>query len=533
MHQVLIVDDEKSVRDRLALQFPWQDLGFEVVDCAENGYDAIDLINSKTPDVILTDILMPKMSGLDLIRKINQCNPQLKVVIMSAYDDFKYAQEAIKLGVKGYLLKPILHDEFTQLFSKLKVELKQENTQQRDSSVLIPLLKESFSKDMEKPLLYLQQFGWGTLKHSFRTIVCSVELTGEDASDQNKLRLIYQEASQLCEQKKIPVLLHEKKIVLLIHSSEAMETQSIKSFIEALRQEIKHVCHTAGFQCTRLSIGVSNVYRNLEGLHQSYGEAVYASNEQFFSGNESIIFCQGIPNVNRATKSEKEIFQPIWDSLWNELFKNEEAKIKSTIAKMFDIFCEPGRYDMQEVKAYCIEMVLWIQIKAKELNPELLEDTLFNDSSKIWSFTNIRKLQKWVCTKFIELSNIMKDNPNTERNQYVKKAKNYIEQHYEERIRLEDMAKNLHVNANYFSSLFKRETGQNFIDYINQIRIHKAMELLQKTEDKIFEISIHVGYSNFSYFNKIFKRYTNMTPQSYRAKTQKHLYRGRNDIEMG
>jgi two-component system response regulator YesN len=250
MHKVVIADDEQYVRDRMMNHMPWEQLGFEVVQSADCGESAWQAIRDQSPQVVLTDILMPGMSGLDLSLRIMAKYPHTKVVIMSAYDDFKYAQEAIRLGVKGYLLKPVLKDEFMQLFQTI-----------------------------------------------------SRELEVEEAHPGSRMKV------------------HEVKI-------------------------------------------------------------------------------------------------------WNE------------------------------------------------------------------------------------------------RNPYIAKAKRYIDEHYEEQIRLEHVAERLHVNANYFSSIFKRETGQSFIDYVNEVRVRRAMELLLKTEEKVSDISLHVGFGNFSYFNKVFKRISGVTPQVYREVTR-------------
>lgn len=238
MFKVLIVDDEQNIRQRLINNMPWRDHGFEVVDSVASGENAWRSVQNATPHVVLTDILMPGMTGLELIGLIHKQFPYVKTAIMSAYDDFKYAQDAIRLGVKGYLLKPVVQEEFEDLFATIAREL------------------------------------------------------------------------------------------------------------------------------------------------------------LAFSGN-------------KATKSPSE------------------------------------------------------------------------------------------------------------QNIYVSEAIRYIGEHYTERIRLEDVAEHLHLNPNYFSSLFKRETGTSFIDYVNEIRIRHAMELLLNTDEKIGDISVSVGFFNFSYFNKLFKRITGVTPQVY------------------
>lgn len=246
MHKVLIADDEQYIRDRMANHMPWAEMGFEVVGRADCGETAWQAVRESSPQVVLTDIRMPNLNGLELAERIMAKYPRTKVVIMSAYDDFKYAQEAIRLGVKGYLLKPVLKDELVSLFQTI-----------------------------------------------------SRELSVEQAHPGSRMRV------------------HEVKI-------------------------------------------------------------------------------------------------------WNE------------------------------------------------------------------------------------------------RNPYIAKAKRYIEEHYEEPIRLEHVAERLHVNPNYFSSIFKRETGQSFVDYVNEVRVRRAMALLLDSEVKVSDISLQVGFGNFSYFNKVFKRISGVTPQVYR-----------------
>lgn len=248
MYRVLIADDEPYIRERLANHMPWREIGFEVVGSTENGEQALELFRTAKPHALLTDILMPGMSGLELIQIIKEQEPRTKLLVMSAYDDFKYAQQAIRLGVKGYLLKPIIREEFVEL---------------------------------------------------------------------------------------------------------------LQTVAEELRQEYPHTSH-----------------------------------------------------ADKAPGNEK-------------------------------LYPKPG-------------------------------------------------------------------------NPYVLAAKRYIDEHYEAKLRLEDVAEFLYMNPNYFSSLFKREMGLSFVDYVNELRIHKARSLLVETDEKVYEVSIQVGYSNFSYFNKLFKRLNGVTPQTYR-----------------
>lgn len=251
MYKVLIVDDEQNIRDRLALKMPWTKIGFEVAGSAENGEEAWAHVRRAQPHVVLTDILMPGMTGLELIDKVRRHYPAVRTAVMSAYDDFKYAKDAIRFGVKGYLLKPIIREEMMELFARIAGELAAE----------------------------------------------------------------------------------------------------------------------AG--------------------------------------------------------GRQEAAPP--------------------------------------------------QPPVRQLEPNL----------------------------------------------YIAEAARYIGEHYMERILLEDVAGHLHINPNYFSTLFKRETGHNFIDYVNEIRIRRSMDLLLSGGKKISEVATQVGFSNFSYFNKIFKRLAGVTPQMYLESQEK------------
>lgn len=235
MYKIIIVDDEKNIRDRLAHFFPWSEAGFEVVGIAENGVEALELIKLERPHAVLTDVLMPEMTGLELAKEIQKSYSDIKVVILSAYDDFKYAQEAIRFGVKGYLLKPLMKNDFFNVFTKLAEELREDEEAKAvdrvEELMLLDLIKgENLSQ-------YADQ--WNQHTQSFRVAIFSFDRLFKEVSTFSIRQKITELAADFCNRYQVSFLFYGNSLIVLSTDSKLVSKKDlmpkIHLFIDSLK----------------------------------------------------------------------------------------------------------------------------------------------------------------------------------------------------------------------------------------------------------------------------------------------------------
>ncbi|CQR47175.1 putative response regulatory protein [Paraliobacillus sp. PM-2] len=514
MYKSLIVDDEKNIRDRLVTFFPWDELGFGVVKMAENGEEALTIINKEVPDVLLTDIMMPKMTGLELVEKIKQSYPQIKIVILSAYDDFEYAQQAIKFGVKGYLLKPLLKKEFTEVMNKLVMELKEEKkVAGHDEQMLLDLTE---GKDVEK---YKD-----ILKYDYNRIVicCLNEILKEYATFTFRQSL-KEKITSYFNQQEIPILFYKNSLILLIFKHKPISKYDIQPIVQQFLVFVERLLIDMEIILKPVYIGVGNLAKGLEQINKSYKEAIYACSYKYFNPNKYIIFYQDLkPSAHNLVKQEKDSFddkiQNCVGNLVESILTKETLKITTIVNQYTDLIIHYKGENVVKIKKESYKLIMMVSLKLKEEGYTITSIDEEHVLQKIYQLQSLQELKKWL-RHVLQLFavDIVKHNEKYN-NRYVTVAKNYVKNHYQYKITLQTMAEELYLHQAYFSTIFKNETGENFIDYVNRVRVEEATKLIKNTDLKMKEVSNRVGFQSNSYFNKVFKKITGKSPLCLRKR---------------
>jgi two-component system, response regulator YesN len=347
--KLVIVDDEKMIREGLASTMPWNDMGVEVVGTAGNGLTALEIIKDKKPHIVLTDIRMPKMDGLQLLKTISEENLKIKVVMLSGYDEFSYAQQAIKYGASDYILKPINAEELEKLIRRLV---------------------QTFTEEVFEDLAYIK-------------------------------------------------------------SKKSIEVELLQ-YITAIRS-------------TNRDIAISSLNKILEKLR-----AQALVHDQYH-------------------KLYMEIISSVLHALDEDGMKHA-GKLREEYLKSFiDLLNTANGDDLME----------WL-----------------------YSFTD-------------KVSEYIKENKGDTYSNVIKKAMEYIEEHYNEELSAQKVAEAVYLSPNYFSHIFKKIRKESFTDYLNKIRVEKAKALLSNNLYKVYEVSDMVGYSDYKYFSSVFKKIVGVSPTQY------------------
>ncbi|WP_158560825.1 response regulator [Paenibacillus contaminans] len=513
-YRVIVADDEKQVRERIVQSFPWESLGMRIVGAACDGREALRLAESCKPHVVLTDIRMPGMDGLELAGSLRERYPDVKVVILSAYDDFKYAQDAIRAGVKGYLLKPLAQDEFRELFQRIACELDQEHGSRSGEDTrerfLIDLLKGTHTEPLSERLTELKLQG---LNHYTRVAICAFEHRAGREMRFSSLQSALHMSAKFWGGHDIPAIYYGGCHVIFFHDKKPLSKGSVQrlllDFAEKLERLGDELDGSAG-----LTIGVGNLYDEPGAIARSYNEAIFASSCRYFRPAESLFFYQDIVRHEPPASSINDLIEETVQSLFTQSTTGGGIHPLEAFFRQVE---QHGKSDVRDLHSACIELLIAIHLKARERSIRIRLPERKEALERIQSFRSLYELKAWFLDMAggwgVEPEASLAENPHD----YVARAKAHVQRHLADKISLEEVAESLFINASYFSHMFKKQTGQNFVDYVNEARVNKAAELIKQTNYRIKEVSLMVGYKNFSYFNKVFKSIVGVKPLLYRS----------------
>ncbi|MEG2073666.1 MAG: response regulator [Angelakisella sp.] len=535
LYRIMLVDDEEEVRTGIINKIDWEAAGFEVVGDAENGEEGLEKLELLDPDVVLTDIRMPYMDGLTMSERIRQIHPSVKIVIFSGYDDFEYAKQAIKLNIIEYILKPVNVEELTAILGRIKKTLDDEIEQRRN----VRSLRESFVKNL--PILkdhFLQNLVHGQVEaNRIPLLLKEYHINLADAKEWVVAQAIINtpqppegapELSLHHEAELIPIsvkqLIDEKlgvycrfntfRSALGICIVAALdEGKSIESFVSVLDD----ICR----ECKRIlevpvTIGIGQCCSSLSLLEKSYHESRDALGYRTMTGDGRVIY---IKDVEPSNKPPMQIDNRLAAELSTVVKFGSAEEIHKVIHKIVGNM-ESARLHTSQYQLYLIGItaVLLDIISHYELDAQSILGGGGDFFEVISSIKSPEDLEHWLshcCTAINEGMNAERYSTGRK---LVQQAQSYIRENYSNpELSLEMLCKQLHVSPAYLSTLFKQETGESYVNYLTQLRLAKAVELLRDTDEKTYVIASKVGYTEPNYFGYVFKKTYGVSPSKFRS----------------
>lgn len=494
MYKLIIVEDEPVIRKGLEQLVEWGKLGFEIIGSFAAAEDGITTCDFKNLDVILTDIRLVEQTGLDLIRYAKKINSNILSVIISSYEEFNYARQAIELEVVDYLTKPINYQKLHEVFAKIKLTL--------DKRIEVENIIISFDEKCHHLTIYKLLHGL-TIKDEDIT----------QLSDYKNFVVIsitnvkYQEETK----KEIDNLFIEG---LTIHSCLGKnERINVLIFFDKFDNKAKITEFIEYFNNIDYIFGISKIYKGLINIPGALVESEIALEYQSLI-EKNVIYFELIEGLEYADKNRHVLTQRLWNIVKIKLEKGDFDKITAVV---FNYFSNKEITDLNIIKDTCLELVLHIS------NHLIESDTSYNYLNLILIIKylllalNIDEVKK-IFAKYLNIlaSHMKKLEDITSSS--IKIAINYIENNYMNQITLSDVANICYLHPAYFSSIFKQETKLNFTDYLTELRINKAKILLSDKTLKIADIAEMTGFTDSKYFAKKFKQITSLSPSEYRNK---------------
>ena len=531
MFKVIVADDERYICQLISTLINWEQIGFELVGMAEDGLSALKMIKEKKPDVVITDIRMPEMDGMDIVRQTKELGIDVSFVIISGHKCFEYAQNALKYGVEDYLLKPIKKTELQNILMKIRDRLLVERSQKDKKAFLETQLMHSIDQlrdqffvrlladiDAGNGELNLEQINTDyhmTLSDgAFRVIIVKL-----DSKDQSRLSDDY---LRICSEKFVDIMDQylrqdcydiqpvQKNTYILNYSSNNKDIicKNLKFAFKEMNRFLE------GLNLSTITIGAGKEVSGLNGLFESGATAAEAVRFRIEEGSNKIIEYSSKKYFNLKmadwlTPSKERMLGNVIDSL-------DFYKLKELIIEMFDELSSidrvnPTMYYQTSEKIFSIFVLVMNKIgqKIKDDYLENLKDEL--DLSECKTSNEIKNvLLERISSIFDYYNNHQKTNAP------VRVAISYIARNYNKIITLNKIAELVNLNPVYFSIIFKKEMGINFIDYVVTYRMEAAKKLLENFQYNIAQVSEMVGYSDPKHFSRSFKKRVGINPVEYR-----------------
>jgi len=509
MYKILIVDDEPTIREGLRTLIPWDECGFQVIDTAANGQEALQKCKLLLPDLLIADIRMPEMSGLELVKKLRELKLNIHVLILSGYADFEYAKQAIVHRIDGYLLKPVDEDELIEHLEKLRVSLDREALMKQpdDSKIRMEKVIQSLLADdetrIEEYSAYEDELGW----QSYEVVLIKPLISADNVHVQPaviKLKL-----TRFIEESDQGVLFSmEPYIGILLKNGIADDSQR-----RVLYKNVKQACEG---QVEDFAIVTGGKVSKWTEIKNSYQIAIKLMKSRFFHRNGFIATADSTPEQQNSdlTKMEQEEYlSASADTLYLALeVGNKEAAlsfIKETAERMHNT-----GYGEDELKNWFVQMFSFVMDKLSKSHSELQSLEFRGRLMEIYKEYRyaglIERLSSIAMVIGDSLESVGTDNQ-------VKKMIDLIQRNYRENLRLEKLAELLNYNSAYLGKLFKLETGEHFNTYLDKVRIEQAKVLLGEGF-KVYQVAEKVGYANVDYFHTKFRKYVGISPSAYKNK---------------
>lgn len=523
MRKVLIADDEIKVGQLVKRLIQWDRLGLTCIGLVTDGQTAYEKILSESPDIVITDIRMPVLTGLEMIQKASEQGVKCHFIVVSGYKYFDYAQKALKYGVEDYLLKPIDEDELNRQLQKIVTEEEQREDKQQQVDQIEKKLEDSKylrHKEFLRQILSQKQenidaanteFGLQLENKCFRGLTFKLDRDIDVAENTQQMQFVLRKIMQKAEDAFSACTIDLIAAVQSNHSVQVLlnyfqtEQENIDNRITDFFNELSD--YLENFQHYRITVGVSSEVESFEQISTAIEMSKEAAASRLFKGNgRRIEYCQE-PHTLFSPKD----FQNEYEEFAKAVETMQPDACQYQIHKCFRLASDKALFASE-----FYAMGLWLLRSTYDILE--IADTFDVDVQQevLENLSTVADLRDYVIRQVQQLIKESRSERENRERKPVLEAIAYMKEHFTEKITLEDVAATIGFNTNYFSELFKKETGENFSNYLLGIRMEKAKQMLRDTKIPVYEIGESVGYKDAKYFSQQFMKVVGVKPAEYR-----------------
>lgn len=528
MINLMVVDDEERARTGITSLIDWENHDIRIIAEARDGAEALDLLNVHHVDILLTDIRMPEVDGLQLIETVKKLYPHVKSIIMSGYDDFNYAKKALSLGASDYLLKPSRRQEILETVLKLTNDIVNEKQQ----ILILERLKEGFRESL--PLLREKTLSRLVSSEDapYDKLLKNLELSGlvfpspyfgimriqiDDYFNHQShygtfdIELLKYGLKNICEETLsaftyCAAFEDQDDIIVILNSSNQRSSSDIIPLVEKLKTNAKQFLNLS------ISIGVGNVDKKIGQIRNAFLMAENALDMSYYMGHGKII------DYEEAVDEEplKPAYPMELEKLILQSLLSGETKQISACIDLFQQSLNQEKNAKHHVQqfTFALYFALYRLCIEKDLDVNKVFGQDLEEITKKLAKSNIADIYSVLLQITLQISEQL--NEKKQSNKLFESILDYIRQNYNKDISRETVASEVYITPGYLSLLFKQQLKSSFLDFLHKVRIEQACLLLKDPGKRIADIAFQVGYNDEKYFFQVFKKYMGMTPKQFR-----------------
>jgi two-component system, response regulator YesN len=517
MYTVLLVDDEHYDLEGLKQLVPWSDLRLRIVGAVHSGSQALSVIEQTNVDILITDVMMPRMSGLELAIQVKERLPSTKIIFLSGYQEFEFARKAIELSAAGYILKPMNDDDLVRVLTGVVQHLDREKQDQQLENMsqgeLLYQWLEDLVAEEQKTTIVSRLFILDTQGQGYRSAIIEID----DVQWKLNRYPAYERAAKINETvKHLKHRLGEHTNLRFCRLGRYQfalvftDDQPQSGWLQSIRHSAPQV---AGLSVT---IALGHPVDRFSDVVDSYQAAKDLLGYKLFLGKNRII-----TGTDKQFLSSREIddLDAILHQMFTAMVNHDQVAVDSYLQQVCMI-----AYQFQHkftAQNFAMHLINRLEAYLQRMNQSLysLLGIELKDLDILLQFETIDDIRLWLREKMLEISASIQARRQHKHSRLIEEIERCVAERMSDKATLREVARRLSFSPNYLSHIFKEETGERFSNYIVRKRLDKACELLQTTNLKIFEISDMLGYSTVTYFSRQFRSVYGMTPGDYRRQS--------------
>lgn len=526
-YKMLVVDDSNKDRRVIRESVTWSDYGIEIVGECANGLEALSFIDKIPVDIVITDVSMPVMNGVELAKRAIEKLPSLRILFMSFYEDFEYVKSAIDMQLCGYVVKPIVKNELLEVILRITDVYKKEQRAKDEYEMLsrrimesVPVLRDNFVRNLllgipdntdvrnKLDFLCLQIF-----ERSLFQVLC---LKLVNINEENGFAREYETRHEFI--KHVDLVKKLDDVYVLQNTADDFVIIMCKDFFEkdsmADAMELYEKLSQAGE--AEFKMGISLVEQGRGSLHRLYGQAYKAVNSELYGVNIPIIPYSEM--TENKTDGDSGIYA---DEIYTRLEELITGRENKEIVTFLDDYIPGGTNSKSSYYVRYLSFAVLNALQILLLKQQKSYRDIFGDELAVWkklnAFDTISSVRAWLLQTIMEVKAAVSGELGSRNNIMTEKIKEIIHARYGEAITLADICSEVYISTKQANNIFKQQVGESIFDYLVSYRTEVAKKLLRETDKRIYQIALDVGYSNNSHFCALFKKAVGLSPKDYRG----------------
>ncbi|MFS0824430.1 response regulator [Bacillus sp. 1P02SD] len=523
MYSVILVDDDYLVLEYLKKMIPWEDLGFFIVGVFQESEEALNYLKVEKVDLIITDIGMPILNGIELVRKSKEIHPECHSIIISCHEEFDFAKQALRLNVFEYILKEsMVVDEIAEILKRIKEKMDEDSSVRHRMEIIKQESRKAFQGEFIKSLLegkkdinqtwkeMQRELGINPNSSFTAPIICFVNEPQNILIDNHSFDLLTGKIENVVNQllrpygKCICILFKEVLFLFLVSDDlNAIKSNNVMDLMALVQNELKKELEVS------ISCLIGNNSVSPDGIREHIKSLEDIELERFYLPKDSI---KEMTETNFSSENIFSYYMKILEELKTNVLNEDKEQLGKTI-NYWIFFIIKERYHPDIVKEMATKLILDMKSILNSIQQFTPEH--FNSNHSVTRSQTIYDIQRLLVDSLNELVDLVKNVVEMPKRNEIAKAQKYVLMNLDKKITLQGVADYLHLNPSYFSRLYKKSTHENFIDFVNKTKMAKAIELLNESNESVVRISEMLGFDSKSYFFKTFKKYVGMSPSEY------------------